>query len=134
MPQEDTAPYDDGSSTESECYDDELLEIKTEAADATCGDNSPPEPPVDVKSPEYAEAAAIELQQVKKERQEKRAKLPPFERKTPKRRYEEQFQIVGGKTARERRLAHRDAEKKKLLASRRMAKKAKKANKTSKSN
>ncbi|ETK84223.1 hypothetical protein L915_10786 [Phytophthora nicotianae] len=66
--------------------------------------------------PEYVEAVAAEKQMIKEERSKNQTKLPPFERKTMKQRYEEQFQLVGGKTARERRLAHREEEKKKRLA------------------
>ncbi|KAG6615976.1 uncharacterized protein IUM83_18442 [Phytophthora cinnamomi] len=69
------------------------------------------------KSPEYAEAYAAEMEKKKAENKKKRPILSPWERKTTKQRYEEQFQLVGGKTARARRLAHRIEEKKKKLAS-----------------
>ncbi|KAG7384433.1 hypothetical protein PHYPSEUDO_002621 [Phytophthora pseudosyringae] len=69
------------------------------------------------KMPEYAKAAAAEMKKLRAERKETRAKLPPFERKTMKQRYEEQFQTVRGKTARERRLAHRNEGKQERLAS-----------------
>ncbi|KAE8968157.1 hypothetical protein PR003_g29149 [Phytophthora rubi] len=69
-----------------------------------------------VKCPEYAEAVAAEMQQRKEENKKKRVNLPQWERKTVKQRYEEQFELRGGKTARARRLAHREEEKKKRLA------------------
>ncbi|KAG2778021.1 hypothetical protein PC129_g8438 [Phytophthora cactorum] len=67
--------------------------------------------------PEYADAVAAEKEMIKAGRKEKKTNLPPFERKTVKQRYEEQFQLVRGKTARERRLKHREEQKKKRLAS-----------------
>lgn len=69
-----------------------------------------------VKCPEYAEAVAAEMQQRKEENKKKRVNLPQWERKTVKQRYEEQFELHGGKTTRARRLAHREEEKKKRLA------------------
>jgi hypothetical protein len=69
------------------------------------------------KSSLYAEAAAVEMKKVQEERQKKKASLPHFERKTVKQRHEEQFQLVGGKTARERRVAKREAERQERLAS-----------------
>ncbi|KAL4146157.1 hypothetical protein PRNP1_012027 [Phytophthora ramorum] len=213
MPLEDSAaiaPYDDGSSTESECYDEELLEfatnntptpqpnvptdvkveirngdasanasecedpkvkakptynrckrcrrklpvvsekekaelqqgkLRTKRCACCCEDyplskfgmanrtpqraiprcrscsQAPPEVLHKLRSnPQYAEALAVERQTLKEQRKGKRVELPPFERKSVKQRWDEQFQLVGGKTARERRRENREAERKSRLA------------------